>query len=97
MTTWAGFTPPVLRLPFAGITFTRQHIHIPTATSMERGMDDIRSPEDNRAAADFITAQVRHFTADPQCALHVSIAGVGRKTMGVWGYALSLYWSRKTA
>jgi hypothetical protein len=54
-------------------------------------MDDIRSPEDNRAAADFITAQVRHFTADPRCALHVSIAG-GRKTMGFFlGYALSLY------
>lgn len=73
-----------------GITFTRQHIHI-IRDQQERGMDDIRSPEDNRAAADFITAQVRHFTADPQCALHVSIAG-GRKTMGFFlGYALSLY------
>lgn len=73
-----------------GITFTRQHIHI-IRDKHERGMDDIRSPEDNRAAADFITAQVRHFTADPQCALHVSIAG-GRKTMGFFlGYALSLY------
>lgn len=73
-----------------GITFTRQHIHI-IRDKQERGMDDIRSPEDNRAAADFITAQVRHFTADSQCALHVSIAG-GRKTMGFFlGYALSLY------
>lgn len=73
-----------------GITFTRQHIHI-IRDKQQRGMDDIRSPEDNRAAADFITAQVRHFTADPQCALHVSIAG-GRKTMGFFlGYALSLY------
>lgn len=54
-------------------------------------MDDIRSPQDNRDAANFITAQVRHFTADPHCALHVSIAG-GRKTMGFYlGYALSLY------
>ena len=73
-----------------GITFTRKHIHI-IRDKNERGMDDIRSQEDNRAAADFITAQVRHFTADPRCALHVSIAG-GRKTMGFFlGYALSLY------
>lgn len=73
-----------------GIQFNRQHIHI-IRDHNERGMDDIRTPEDNRAAADFITAQVRHFTADPQCALHVSIAG-GRKTMGFFlGYALSLY------
>lgn len=73
-----------------GITFNRQHIHI-IRDHAERGMDDIRSQADNRAAADFITAQVRHFTADTQCALHVSIAG-GRKTMGFFlGYALSLY------
>lgn len=73
-----------------GITFTRKHIHI-IRDHQERGMDDIRSQADNQAAADFITAQVRHFTADPRCALHVSIAG-GRKTMGFFlGYALSLY------
>lgn len=73
-----------------GITFSRKHIHI-IRDHAERGMDDIRSQADNRAAADFITAQVRHFTADPGCALHVSIAG-GRKTMGFFlGYALSLY------
>lgn len=73
-----------------GIRFTRQHIHI-IRDHNERGMDDIRTLDDNRAAADFITAQVRHFTADPHCALHVSIAG-GRKTMGFYlGYALSLY------
>jgi hypothetical protein len=54
-------------------------------------MDDIRSVADNQAAADFITSRVREFTADPDCALHVSIAG-GRKTMGFYlGYALSLY------
>lgn len=38
-------------------------------------LNDIRSPADNRAAADFITAQVRAITADPGCALHASIAG----------------------
>lgn len=74
----------------AGITFTRKHIHI-MRDANERGMDDIRTIEDNRAAADFITARVREFSADPDCALHVSIAG-GRKTMGFYlGYALSLY------
>jgi CRISPR-associated protein (TIGR02584 family) len=73
-----------------GITFSRKNIHI-MRDANERGMDDIRSIEDNRAAADFITARVRDFSADPCCALHVSIAG-GRKTMGFYlGYALSLY------
>ena len=76
------------RLP--PIAFTRQHIHI-VRDAQERGMDDIRSVADNQAAADFITSRVREFTADPGCALHVSIAG-GRKTMGFYlGYALSLY------
>jgi CRISPR-associated protein (TIGR02584 family) len=73
-----------------GITFTRKHIHI-MRDANERGMDDIRTVADNQAAADFITQKVREFTADPDCALHVSIAG-GRKTMGFYlGYALSLY------
>jgi CRISPR-associated protein (TIGR02584 family) len=74
----------------SGIQFTRKHIHI-MRDANERGMDDIRSIADNRAAADFITQKVREFSADPDCALHVSIAG-GRKTMGFYlGYALSLY------
>jgi CRISPR-associated protein (TIGR02584 family) len=72
------------------IAFSRDHIHI-MCDSNGRGMDDIRSLDDNRAAADFITAKVRDFSADSECALHVSIAG-GRKTMGFYlGYALSLY------
>ncbi len=72
------------------IAFNRKNIHI-MRDANERGMSDIRSIEDNRAAADFITARVREFSADPDCALHVSIAG-GRKTMGFYlGYALSLY------
>lgn len=76
------------RLP--GITFNRHNIHV-MRDARERAMDDIRTPEDNRDAANFITAQVRQFSADPNCALHVSIAG-GRKTMGFYlGYALSLY------
>ena len=73
-----------------GIRFDRHHIHV-MRDATERAMDDIRSLQDNRDAADFITAQVRQFSSDPDCALHASIAG-GRKTMGFYlGYALSLY------
>jgi len=72
------------------IAFGRAHIHV-MRDARGQEMGDIRSIEDNGAAADFITAQVRQLSADPQCALHVSIAG-GRKTMGFYlGYALSLY------
>ena len=54
-------------------------------------LSDIKTPEDNEAAADFITTIVNRLTSDPKSALHVSIAG-GRKTMGYYlGYALSLY------
>ena len=54
-------------------------------------LPDIRGPEDNEIAADAITERVRLLTADPDTALHVSIAG-GRKTMGYYaGYALSLF------
>ena len=52
---------------------------------------DIRSVADNARVADQLIETVRHFTADPECALHVSLAG-GRKTMGYYaGYALSLF------
>jgi CRISPR-associated protein (TIGR02584 family) len=51
---------------------------------------DIQSEDDNRRAADAIIARIRSLTADPDAALHVSIAG-GRKTMGfLAGHALSL-------
>ncbi|MDP2902095.1 MAG: CRISPR-associated ring nuclease Csm6 [Methylovulum sp.] len=54
-------------------------------------LDDIKTPEENEAAADFITQKVNELTRDDDCALYVSIAG-GRKTMGYYlGYALSLY------
>lgn len=54
-------------------------------------LSDIRSPADNAAAADTITAVLTRLTADSQAALHVSIAG-GRKTMGFYlGYAFSLF------
>jgi CRISPR-associated protein (TIGR02584 family) len=52
---------------------------------------DIQSEDDNRRAADAITERIRALTADPDTAVHVSIAG-GRKTMGfLAGHALSLF------
>lgn len=54
-------------------------------------LTDIRSPADNERAADFIVETLRDLTSNPECQLHVSIAG-GRKTMGFYlGYALSLF------
>jgi CRISPR-associated protein (TIGR02584 family) len=77
-----------LRLP--EIAFDSDHIHCITGRD-GRPLDDIRTPGDNEQAADYITEQVRRFTADESSALHVSIAG-GRKTMGYYlGYALSLF------
>ncbi|HMU17522.1 MAG TPA: CRISPR-associated ring nuclease Csm6, partial [Thauera aminoaromatica] len=72
------------------IAFDVDHIHILRAPSGAL-MHDIRSPADNLVCADFITEKVRELSADPDAALHVSIAG-GRKTMGFFlGYALSLF------
>lgn len=52
---------------------------------------DLRTPEDNEAAADTICNVIRTFTQNPDHELHVSLAG-GRKTMGYYaGYALSLF------
>jgi CRISPR-associated protein (TIGR02584 family) len=73
-----------------GVRFDSSHIHV-MLDHRGQPMNDIRSPQDNEAAADYITAMIRDFTSDPDCALHASIAG-GRKTMGFYlGYALSLF------
>lgn len=54
-------------------------------------LSDLRTPEDNEAAADCITDVIRELTKDDATELHVSLAG-GRKTMGFYaGYALSLF------
>lgn len=72
------------------IAFDDSHVHV-LAGNDGRALDDLRTPADNEAAADFITSRMRELTADAGAALHVSIAG-GRKTMGFYmGYALSLY------
>ncbi len=81
-----------LRKDFAlpDIAFDETRIH-PLQSTAGEPLDDIRSPADNEAAADSITALVRELTADPTSELHASIAG-GRKTMGYYlGYALSLF------
>ncbi len=70
--------------------FGEEHIHVlpgPGGAPME----DIRTQEENAAAADGIAALVARMTSENDSALHVSIAG-GRKTMGFYlGYAFSLY------
>lgn len=74
----------------AGIHFNACSIHVLT-DQHGQALDDIRTPEDNRQAADVITEYVRTFTADLESCLHVSIAG-GRKSMGFYaGYALTLF------
>lgn len=51
-----------------------------------RELADIRTPSDNRAAADFLLDQIRGLVANPDVRLVVSLAG-GRKTMGTLAYA----------
>ena len=73
-----------------GIQFSADNIHVITDKNGVL-LEDIKTPEENEAAADFITQKVNELTRDTESALHVSIAG-GRKTMGYYlGYALSLY------
>ena len=72
------------------IQFTEQNIHV-IQDAQGNELDDIRTPEQNAAAADFITNTIKELTSDKNSAVHVSIAG-GRKTMGYYlGYALSLF------
>ena len=72
------------------IEFLETDIHV-LRDRMGQPLEDIRTPEQNTLAADFITEMVRGLTESPDTELHVSIAG-GRKTMGYYlGYALSLY------
>jgi CRISPR-associated protein (TIGR02584 family) len=76
------------RLP--PIAFGAERVHV-LRDDAGGELDDIRTPRHNETAADAITEWVRGLTADPESALHVSIAG-GRKTMGYYlGYALSLF------
>ncbi len=70
--------------------FDERRIHLITGPD-GAPLADIRTPEENAAAADAITALMAELTCDSRAALHVSIAG-GRKTMGFYlGYAFSLF------
>ena len=72
------------------IEFGDQGLHCVLTPSGEP-LADIRTAQDNARMADAIADLVRELTSDPDCALHVSLAG-GRKTMGYYaGYALSLF------
>ncbi|MFO1291812.1 MAG: CRISPR-associated ring nuclease Csm6 [Rubrivivax sp.] len=74
------------------VAFGTEHIHV-LRDAAGAPLADIRSAEDNRAAADQVAELVRTLTRDEASALHVSLAG-GRKTLGFFaGYALSL-WGR---
>lgn len=78
----------------ADIAFSPSSIHM-LANGDGVTLADIRTPRDNEDAADLIVERIRALSADPDAALHVSIAG-GRKTMGFFaGYALSLYGRRQ--
>lgn len=85
---WFGRLREEYSLP--AIRFTESEIHV-LKDRKGRGMVDIRTGEDNEAAANGLAAAVRNVTADDGTEVHVSIAG-GRKTMGFFaGYALSLF------
>lgn len=72
------------------IAFNEEGITVITDAQGQR-LADLRTPEDNQAAADTICSEIRRLTDDPATELHVSLAG-GRKTMGFYaGYALSLF------
>lgn len=86
-------SPWFLRLyrdyPFPPPLFEPSHIHVIAHNGAP--LRDIRDEAENAAAADAIAAQIRSLTADPECAIHISLAG-GRKTMSYFaGAALSLY------
>ena len=72
------------------IRFDEDCIHV-LRDAHGQPLSDIRTPEDNERAADFITDFVRRLTQDENSEIHASIAG-GRKTLGYYlGYALSLF------
>jgi CRISPR-associated protein (TIGR02584 family) len=55
-------------------------------TGRSRELEDIRTREENEAAADFLLETLRSFTENEDCSVVASIAG-GRKTMGALLYA----------
>lgn len=69
--------------------FDESHIYVISKDGSE--LQDIQTEAENEITADFITTKVRELTKEPDCSIHVSIAG-GRKTMTYYlGYALSVF------
>lgn len=69
--------------------------HIRVFSRQGRELEDLRTPEDNQAAADFILEHLRQFTENPDLHIVASIAG-GRKTMGALLYAAMTLIGRET-
>lgn len=69
--------------------------HIRVFSRNGKELDDLRTPDDNRAAADFILEHLRQFTENPDAHIVASIAG-GRKTMGALLYAAMTLLGRET-
>jgi CRISPR-associated protein (TIGR02584 family) len=71
------------------ICFNAQTIHL--ITYNQTPLNDLKTPQENEAAADAICRVIAELTQNENNQLHVSLAG-GRKTMGFYaGYALSLF------
>ncbi len=66
----------------ASISFSEKSILLLTSDD-NMTLDDIRTVEDNRAAADIICKFIGKLTEDPKTRIHASVAG-GRKTMGIY-------------
>ncbi|MEB6605836.1 CRISPR-associated ring nuclease Csm6 [Aeromonas sanarellii] len=72
------------------ITFELADIKVPCGDDGQP-LEDVRSEREQEIITDFITRHVRTLTANPELAIHASLAG-GRKTMGfALGYAMSLF------
>lgn len=85
---WFSKLVKEINLPY--IKFDSETIHI-IKNAKSEPMVDIRTPDDNTMAADYINNTVNNMCKNPKTQLHVSLAG-GRKTMGFYvGYALSLH------
>lgn len=78
---------------------TADDVRVITSMDSETGrtaeLADIRSPQDNEAAADYLLEQVRTVVENPDTQLIASIAG-GRKTMGALLYACMTLAGRET-
>ncbi|MCX7819857.1 MAG: CRISPR-associated ring nuclease Csm6 [Kiritimatiellae bacterium] len=72
---------------------TGDHLRVFTRRGHE--LEDLRTPEDNTAAADFILEHLRAFVENPDVHVVASIAG-GRKTMGALIYAAMTLIGRET-